>query len=90
MQALTLPVPGRFLITGFAIFCVAGASAVGAQHAPVGTYHSRSVTLELTSSGQARFSNAFGPLIIASYLMAADTITFSIGSDLKATMNNRE
>jgi iron complex outermembrane receptor protein len=64
------------LVTRLAIPCLAGASAVGAQDAPIGTYHSRAVTLELTSTGQARFSNAFGPLIVASYLVSADTITF--------------
>src|SRR5262249_21455911 len=42
---------------------------------PVGTYHSRNLTLELTATGQARFSNLFGPLMVASYILAGDTIT---------------
>jgi iron complex outermembrane recepter protein len=76
MRFVTLRVPGGSMAPGLAIFCLAGASAARAQDAPVGTYHSRAVTLELTSSGQARFSNMFGPLIVASYLVVADTITF--------------
>src|SRR5206468_1072610 len=51
-----------------------GARAVGAQQ-PVGTYSSRTLTLELTAAGQARFSNTFGSLIVASYVLAGDTIT---------------
>lgn len=76
MEAVTLTGPRGPLVTGFAILCLAGANAVGAQVGPVGTYHSRSVTMELTSTGQARFSNAFGPLVGGSYVFAADTITF--------------
>jgi iron complex outermembrane receptor protein len=70
------PAPGGSQVTIFAIVFLVGASAVGAQDAPIGTYHSRAVTLELTPTGQARFSNAFGPLMVASYLVGADTITF--------------
>lgn len=76
MQGVRLAAPDRSLATRLAILCLAGASAASAQDAPIGTYHSRSVTLELTSTGQARFSNAFGPLVVASYLVATDTITF--------------
>ena len=72
----TLP---RRLATGVAAVCLA-ASVTGAQQAPIGIYHSRTVTLELTAAGQARFSNAFGPLIVASYAANADTITLRDGS----------
>ncbi len=54
----------------------ASASLVAAQETPSGTYHSRNVTLELTAMGHARFSNAMGPLIAGSYVVASDTITF--------------
>jgi len=67
----TLP---RRLATGVASVCLA-AGVTGAQQAPIGIYHSRTFTLELTAAGQARFSNAFGPLIVASFAAAADTIT---------------
>ena len=50
-------------------------SVTGAQQSPIGTYHSRSVTLELTATGQARISNSFGPLIVASIVLTGDTIT---------------
>jgi len=75
MQRLTRRRPGKSLAAAL-VLCIACASAVRAQEAPIGTYHSRAVTLELTSAGQATFSNAFGPLIVSSYLVAADTITF--------------
>jgi iron complex outermembrane receptor protein len=67
----TLP---RRLATAFALVCLS-ARASGAQQSAIGTYHSRTLTLELTATGQARFSNAFGPLIVASYVVAGDTIT---------------
>ena len=63
----------RCLATGVALVCLA-AGVTGAQQ-PIGTYHSRTLTLELTAAGQARFSNAFGPLIVASFVLAGDTIT---------------
>jgi iron complex outermembrane receptor protein len=66
--------------TGIAVaaasLCVIGASPAVAQSAPAGTYHSRAVALELTASGQARLSNSFGSLIVSSFLVAGDTITF--------------
>src|SRR5215831_8884699 len=58
------------------IVCVGVAASVGAQQAPTGTYRSRTVTLELTPAGQARFSNASSPLIVASYVVTGDSITF--------------
>lgn len=76
MQALRLSAPAGSLVTGVVIVCLAGASAIGAQEGPIGTYHERAVTLELTSTGRARFSNAFGPLSDGSYIVSADTITF--------------
>jgi iron complex outermembrane receptor protein len=51
------------------------AGATGAQQSAIGTYHSRTLTLELTATGHARFSNTFGPLIVGSYLLTGDTIT---------------
>src|SRR5215472_5035427 len=64
----------RRLATGIAFVCLA-ARATGAQQSPIGTYHSRGFALELTATGQARFWNAFGPLIVGSYALAGDTIT---------------
>lgn len=63
----------RRLAASVALVCVC-AGNTGAQQ-PTGTYHSRNLTLELTSTGQARFANSFGPLIVASYILAGDTIT---------------
>ncbi len=71
---MTLSAPSRSLAAGLAILCLSSASLV-AQGALAGTYHLRTVTLELTATGQARFSNAFGPLIVSSYVVAGDTIT---------------
>jgi iron complex outermembrane recepter protein len=64
----------RSLATAVAVTCLV-VGAAGAQQSPIGTYHSRNVTLELTVTGQARFSNLFGPLIVSSYVLASDTIT---------------
>lgn len=77
MQCVTPRARAGWLARTFALLCIAAPSSVGAQNTPIGTYHSRAVTLELTSPGLARFSNAFGSLMAASYVLAADTIIFS-------------
>ncbi|PYP81863.1 MAG: TonB-dependent receptor [Gemmatimonadetes bacterium] len=68
--------PSRSLVVGLAILCLVGTSPLAAQGTPAGTYHTRTVTLELTATGQARFSNSLAPLIVASYSVVGDSITF--------------
>lgn len=76
VKAVNNSAPRGWLAVGLFLLFLAGAGAVGAQNAPVGTYHSRDVTLELTSTLEARLSNRFGSLVAASYLVAGDTIVF--------------
>jgi iron complex outermembrane receptor protein len=65
---------GKYLRGAVGLACLA-VGVAGAQQSPAGTYHSRTVTLELTATGQARLSNLFGSLSVASYVLAGDTIT---------------
>ncbi len=67
---------GGLLTAGLAMVWSLSASRAVAQATPAGTYHSRTVALELTTAGRAHFSNRFGPLIAAAYVVAGDTITF--------------
>src|SRR5215467_12223276 len=69
---IRLRLPTRLALS---CLCLATAELVGAQPAPIGTYHLRSTSLELTTTGQARFSNSFGTRSVASYVLAGDTIT---------------
>ena len=67
-----------------AIFGLTAVGRLGAQDAPTGTYHSRTVTLELTPTGEARFSNRFGPLIVGTFTLARDTILLHDANDAAA------
>ncbi len=66
----------RFSAFGGFLLCLASANTGRAQSIPGGTFHSQGFSLELTSTGRVRLSNASGPLVLALYEVASDTITF--------------
>jgi iron complex outermembrane receptor protein len=58
------------------LLVLSGAASAAASQSPLGTWHARRVTLELTALGQARFSSPVGGQTVASLLLAGDTATF--------------